>query len=130
MRTYLIDFLASKGASSIDFKDERVSFTLNGLNYIFVHDNSDKYYFRLILPNIYTITDDKEDKSRCLDIINELNRDFKVAKTFVIDNRIWVSVEQFAYSNENISLLFERCIYLLERIIRQFRDNLKGGSND
>lgn len=127
MRTYFLDFLASKGASSINFRDERVTFTLNGLNYLFVYDNSDKYYFRLILPNIYTITD---DKPRCVDIINNLNKDFKVAKTFVIDNRIWVSVEQFAYSNENISFLFERCISLLESVIRQFRDNLKGGSDD
>lgn len=123
MRTFFLDFLASKGASSIDFKDDRVTFSLNGLNYIFVYDNSDKYYFRLILPSIYTIT---EDKPRCFDIINNLNKDFKAAKTFIIEDRIWVSVEQFAYSNENINFLFERCIYILESIIKQFRETIKG----
>ena len=128
MRTQFIDFLASRGASNVDFRDDKVIFSLNGLNYIFVSNDSDRHYFRLILPNISpSIT---EENPRHEQIINEINRDYKVAKAFVVNDRIWISVEQFVYSNENINFLFERCISLLPRIIDQVRRILNSESND
>lgn len=128
MRTQFIDFLASRGASNVDFRDDKVTFSLNGLNYIFVYNESDRHYFRLILPNISpSIT---EENPRHEQIINEINRDYKVAKAFVVNDRIWISVEQFVYSNENINFLFDRCISLLPRIIDQVRRILNSESND
>ena len=72
-------------------------------------------FFRLLLPNIYSIEDNKD---KCNEIVNNFNYTYKVVKAIVTPaNQIWLSVEQFAYSKENIELLFERCILLLKATI-------------
>ena len=38
-----------------------ISFTNNELFYIFVHDKNDPYYFRLILPNVLPIQENRYD---------------------------------------------------------------------
>ena len=47
---------------------------------------------------------------------------FKVAKSVIINDNVWISVEQFAYSMERINDLFERSLILLQAYINDFRE--------
>ena len=66
------NYLNSKGKDIVIQKEDEttVSFTYNELFYIFVHDKSDPYYFRLILPNVVHVQENRKN-----DILNKINEE-------------------------------------------------------
>lgn len=122
MMTSFIKYLTSIGITPIRQDNSSISFEHESLKYLFVYEDKDPYYFRLILPNIINVTNDNEQKIK--DIINSMNIKFKVVKNVIVDTSVWVSIEQFVYSKENIEELFKRSISLLETLIENFRVEL------
>ena len=115
MLSRFIQYLSSKSLSFQNNAEDQVSFQYDGLNYLFVYDSSDSNFFRLLLPNISGIED---NRGKYDEIVNNFNYSYKVVKAIVTpNNQIWLSVEQFVYSEENIELLFERCVMLLKATI-------------
>jgi hypothetical protein len=121
MITDFTHFLSSMGIVSKDTTDETISFEYNGLSYLFVSDKNDPYYIRLILPNIENINNTNE-----IDVyknINQYNNKFKAVKMSVVENSIWLSIEQFLYSRENSNNLFFRLMKILETVITEYRSH-------
>lgn len=119
MITDFAHFLSSMGIEPKEITDETISFEYNGLSYLFVSDKSDPYYIRLILPNIENINNANE-----IDVyknINQYNNKFKAVKMSVVENSIWLSIEQFLYSRENSNNLFFRLMKILETAITDYR---------
>lgn len=119
MITDFTHFLSSMGIVPQNTTDETISFEYNGLSFLFVSDKSDPYYMRLILPNIENIDDANE-----IDVykkINHYNNKFKAIKMSVVENSIWILVEQFLYSRENANNLFFRLMKILETVITEYR---------
>ena len=104
MITDFTHFLSSMGIVPKDTTDETISFEYNGLSYLFVSDKNDPYYIRLILPNIENINN--ADEIDVYKNINQYNNKFKAVKMSVVENSIWLSIEQFLYSRENSNNLF------------------------
>lgn len=119
MLTAFQNYLSSNGISFNREDDTAISFEKEGLHFLFIYNDSDPYYFRLILPNVATLTD--ENRQRMHEIANTLNLRFKVAKVIILDNNVWVSAEQFVYSRERLNDLFTRAISLLALVIEHFR---------
>ena len=106
-----------------DKETDSISFKRDDLNYLFLFDKKDPFYFRLMLPNVINITD--ENRESIAKAINKVNTGFKVAKIIVFSgDKVWISAEQFVYCNENINQLFERIIGLLEEFIYDFRKEI------
>lgn len=123
------NYLSSSGIE-YSFNDDVISFNRNNLQYIFICENSDPYYFRLILPNVFDTNSNVDEIHR---YINNINLTFKAVKLYITENNsVWISIEQFVYSSENITNLFERSITLLELVFNHFRENLNsiGNEND
>lgn len=119
MITDFTHFLSSIGIVPQNTTDETISFEYNGLSFLFVSDKSDPYYMRLILPNIENI-----DNANEIDVykkINHYNNKFKAIKMSVVENSIWILVEQFLYSRENANNLFFRLMKILETVITEYR---------
>lgn len=119
MITDFTHFLSSMGIVSKDTTDETISFEYNGLSYLFVSDKNDPYYIRLILPNIENINN--ADEIDVYKNINWYNNKFKAVKMSVVENSIWLSIEQFLYSRENSNNLFFRLMKILETVITEYR---------
>lgn len=119
MITDFTHFLISMGIVPKDTTDETISFEYNGLSYLFVSDKSDPYYIHLILPNIENINN--ADEIDVYKNINYYNNKFKVVKMSVVENSIWLSIEQFLYSRENSNNLFFRLMRILETVITEYR---------
>lgn len=119
MITDFTHFLSSMGIVPKDTFQETMSFEYNGLSYLFVSDKSDPYYIRLILPNIENINN--ADEIDVYKIINQYNNKFKAVKMSVVENSIWLSIEQFLYSRENSNNLFFRLMKILETVITEYR---------
>jgi len=104
-----------------------VSFEYGDLKYLFVFDDSDPFYFRLILPNIASVENDNTQK--IYEVVNSINVNYKVVKATVFNNNVWISVEEFVYSKENINELFKRSIELLKTIIANFKEEIQKDIN-
>ncbi len=102
--------------------ENTISFEYRELKYIFIFDESDPFYFRLILPNFFEITEN--NKQLIYEIINQLNETIKVIKAVANNNFVWASVEQFVYSQDKIEELFKRSIMVLEVFISNFRKEI------
>jgi hypothetical protein len=100
-----------------------ISFENNSYNYMFVFDESDPFYFRLILPNVFNVTE--ANKQDMYETINRMNTEIKAAKATIINNAVWVSIEQFVYSRDKIDELFNRAISVLEAFVNRFRSENK-----
>lgn len=122
MQSKFIQYLSSKNLAFQNNVEEQITFQYEDLNYLFVYDNSDSNYFRMLLPNIFKIEGESDvDKCKYGSIINDFNTTYKVVKAFVLtENQVWLSVEQFIYSDEHIELLFERCVMSLKATIELF----------
>ncbi len=51
MLTQFKQYLSAKGITPETEIEEQITFLLDGLYYLFVYENSDQNYFRIILPN-------------------------------------------------------------------------------
>lgn len=121
-----LDYLATLDVESINVENNKehnatsVQFQYKKLSYLFVCENNDTSYFRLVLPNIQTITDDNRAKN--IETINEINYNLKVVKGIIVgSNRVWLSVEQFVVSMENIGEVFSLALMVLEVAIAEYR---------
>jgi hypothetical protein len=108
-------------ASIIKDSDGIISFSYNDLKFLFVSDNEDVNYIRLMLPNVADVKAIKTEKEY-FDIINDYNNNYKAVKISVIDNSIWISIEQFVFSKDGVNDLFLRMITILSAVIKEFRD--------
>ena len=108
-------------ASIIKDSDGIISFSYNDLKFLFVSDNEDVNYIRLMLPNVADVKAIKTEKAY-FDIINDYNNNYKAVKISVIDNSIWMSIEQFVFSKDGVNDLFLRMITILSAVIKEFRD--------
>mgnify|MGYP000893862891 CR=1 FL=1 len=100
-----------------------ISFTYQEVKYLFISDNSDSNYFRMILPSIAQVT--PKNKEVIEESINKYNLEIKGAKSFIYENTVWISIEQFVYSRLKIDELYERCLTILQQ---SFKDFLKTNS--
>lgn len=106
--------------SDINNSNEVISFRYKGLSFLYIIDEDDQYYVRLVLPKIASKSDLK-DKTNVYEIINKFNEDYKIIKMVLIEDYIWLSVEQFLYSKENSNVFFARIIKILISVIESFR---------
>jgi hypothetical protein len=56
-------------------------------------------------------------------MINDYNSKYKAIKLTIVNNTIWLSIEQFVYSKERIADFFSRIIAILETVILSFRND-------
>lgn len=127
----LSNYLLKVGGIHLEFSKDGGFwyFTKSGLNYIVIYDHqSDSNYFRIILPNLYEITN--ENKIETYDAINRTNMQYKVVKFTDMNSKVWASAESFVFSYENVENLFSRLISGLEGASNFFSGLLNRNSKD
>ena len=97
-----------------------INFEYNELKYMFVYDESDTHYFRIILPNIAEVKNDNEIS--IYKKINHYNSQIKAAKSTINNESVWISIEQFVYSYDHIDDLYARCMNILQAYFNQFTE--------
>ena len=112
MQTYLIkEWLTSEGYPyDEDKKNGIISFKCQGKRMCFIIDEKDPLFFRIIMPGIYKI---ENNRGKVLEICNEIVSETKVVKAFVVDDDVWLSIEMFIDSNPDIGDFLERCCDIL-----------------
>lgn len=97
-----------------------MTFRYKGYAFLFVWNEQDAPYIRLMLPKIAT-KDNLKEGVKILDVINEYNKKYKTIKMFLLDEYIWLSIEQFIYSRDGAQDLFSRIMSILVLALEDFR---------
>ncbi len=104
-------FLSSEGYKYDIDGDGDIHFKFEGVNLYFTVDQNDQRYFRLIMPGIYKLENNRE---KVLEAINATCRDMKVLKAYLVGEFLWLSVELFIDSTPELEDFFPRCMGLLK----------------
>lgn len=62
------------------------------------------------MPNIYDVDGDRE---KVLEAINTICRDIKAIKAFLLNDKLWLSLEMFIDTTPDIDDFIERCLDIL-----------------
>lgn len=98
--------------------DNTISFSYKTYQLLYIYDDKDPYYFRLILPNITNL---EGLAGNIEEIMNEYNRKFKVSKMTKVNDSLWISVEQFIYTKDKLNELFSRLVNLIVFVAADFK---------
>lgn len=95
-----------------------VEFSLSGLNFLFQYrEEEDPQFIRLMLPKVEGVKENENDVfKRMIDVTSSI----KAVKCVIINSEIWLSVEQFVSSTENITHILERMINVLKIAYNQY----------
>ncbi len=105
------EYLASEGYRYDIDSDGDIHFKYEGINLYFTVNKDDQSFFRLIMPSIYKL---EGNRTKVLEAISTVNRDFKVLKAFLVEDYLWLSVELFIDSSPELGDFFPRCMGLFK----------------
>lgn len=112
-------FCPKEDEISIDFKCE-------GRNYAFFYDEDDDQYFRLMMPNIFEVTD--ENRDAVLYALNETNNALKVVKAYTpIPQAVWIGFEVLVDSTPVLADLVPRALSMLRAAQQKFYEEIQKG---
>ena len=132
----MMDFLAEEG-----FRPHETPFGLafksEGFNYLYLKDEDDEQYFRLMMPAIFEVTEDNEEV--IMRVMNEVNNSIKVVKLYTMetedeegkkDSSVWVAFEILADTTPELSDIVPRAISLLRAGRDTFYMKLEAAAGD
>ena len=112
-------FCPKEDEYSIDFKCE-------GRTFAFLYDNDDDQYFRLMMPNIFEVTD--ENRDIVLRALNETNASVKVVKAYTpIPQAVWIGFEVLVDSTPVLADIVPRGLNMLRTAQQTFYEEIQKG---
>lgn len=107
----VLQWLQDEGYKHQVDEDGDVPFRYEGKGMYFFPDE-DESFFRLAIPNVYEC-ESEEDHVRILEVCNSLNKDYKVLKVFLVNQKLWFAIEMFIDNTPNLNDFFDRCCHIL-----------------
>ncbi len=106
--------------------DFGLEFKCEGRSFAFFYDSDDEQYFRLMMPNIFEVTD--ENRDAVMYALNETNSTMKVVKTYTpIPDAVWVGFEVLVDSTPVLADLVPRGLNMLRTAQQTFYEALQKG---
>ena len=106
--------------------DFGLDFKCEGRTYVLIYDGDDEQYFRLMMPNIYDVTD--ENRDAVLVALNKTNTTVKVVKAYTpIPQAVWIGFEVLVDSTPVLSDFIPRAISMLRTAQQTFYEALQEG---
>lgn len=97
-----------------------IRFKREGMNYVIVADPNDPTYFRLILPNFWSASDDAQ-RREAYEAMAKTSSNCKVAKLFISDEgAVSSTVEIFSPDLDSTIKVMDRCISATISAARNF----------
>ena len=105
------NFLSTEGYKWEVDSDGDIKFKYEGVTLYFTVSKDDESFFRIIMPGIYQL---EGNRVKVLEAINAVARDLKVVKAFLVEDRLWLSIEMFIDSSPEVEDFFPRCMRLMK----------------
>lgn len=112
-------FCPKENEFGLDFKCE-------GRTFVFFHEKDDDQYFRLMMPNIFEVTD--ENRDAVMYALNATNATVKVVKAYTpIPQAVWVGFEVLVDSSPVLADLVPRGLSMLRTAQQTFYETIQQG---
>lgn len=108
--------------AQLDTNFLRLNARYGNLFLVFEHNNSDPFYFRIVLP---VVADDSDGTNVTDDIINRFNVEFKATKIIKQGTQYHIVSEQYVFDYSTLELVIKRVIAIMENEIFQFHERIK-----
>lgn len=118
-------YLREEGYAPKVDSDGDILFKYEGLTYCIFAAEDDKPYFRIALPNFWSI-DSEDERRKVIAAANETTASIKVGKVFTVGNNVWASIELLLDPIESFSKVFQRSLVILSACIQRFREKMVG----
>lgn len=103
-----------------------LNFKCEGKNFVFFFDENDEQYFRLMMPNIFEVTE--ENRDLVMKALNDTNSTMKVVKAYTpIPQAVWIGFEVLIDSTPVLGDLVPRGISMLRGAQETFYEALEKG---
>lgn len=104
------NYLTYEGYQPEVDQDGDIHFRCQGLHLYCTNSGKDQQYLRLLLPNIYQV---ENNRTKVLEVSNQLSKEYKVLKSFLVDDSLWLAIEIFIDSTPEVGDFMGRCINIL-----------------
>lgn len=109
------EWLSSEGYRPEIDGDGDLRFKVEGISFYCTKNGTDNQYFRIILPNVYTV---ENNRAKVLEVANKISMEYKVLKAYVIEENLWLSIEMLIDSTPEVGDFMPRCIATLQSGLR------------
>lgn len=119
-------YLALNGYSPSVDSDGDITFKYEGKTLFIEVNESDEAYFRVGLPNIWTVDSDAE-RLQVLTACNNVTASTKVVKAYVTSgNNVWISMELFLPEQGDFGKVLQRGLVAMNAALDGFLENMSG----
>ncbi len=118
----IIKFLEDRGLR-YSIQDDNVLFKYQLVNYVMIN-NSNEDLLQLVML-FFDVT--PENHLQALSAVNEINQMKAIVKLTVVDDSIWVNIEDIVNDNYDVDKL-EKYFDLMENAVKAFYDYMKNNS--
>lgn len=121
----IIEQLETLGFEPMELGDVGYFFKYEGLNYLYMPDDEDEHFLRIVVPHLFEVTD--ENRVAVLDAMHETGLILKYAKVCIMyEDAAWAIYEHRLTSTDNLSELLEHIIRVLDATAHVFISKLNG----
>ncbi len=120
----IIKFLEDRGLR-YSIQDDNVLFKYQLVNYVMIN-NSNEDLLQLVML-FFDVT--PENHLQALSAVNEINQMKAIVKLTVVDDSIWVNIEDIVNDNYDVDKL-EKYFDLMENAVKAFYDYMKNNSTE
>lgn len=115
--------LKAMGFKPVEIEDVGYGFTYEGMNYLYMSDDGDEQFLRIVIPYLFEVTD--ENRVAVLEAMHETGKTLKYSKVCIMSkNAVWAMYEHRLTSVDDLPELLEHIILVLEATARFFCQNI------
>lgn len=121
------NYLINQGYRPEVDEDGDIFFKREGRGFYIFPNENDKEYFRISLPNFWSIENEAE-RLQVLEACNYTNALTKVVKVHTVKNNtnVWASVEMFLKNPQDFEPIFERSCRAIISAVESFAEKMRG----
>lgn len=121
----ILNQLKAMGFEPIELGDLGHVFKYDGTNYLYMPDDEDEQFLRIVIPHLFDVTD--ENRVAVLDAMHETGLMLKYAKVCIMyEDTVWAIYEHYLNPTDNLTELLEHIIRILEATAHVFSKKING----
>lgn len=114
------EFLVEEGYKPKVDDDGDVVFKYEGVEYYIKVDVEDPMFLKIGRNGVWRI-DSLPERERCFEAVNYATKKTKVAKAWIMDDKVHFDIQIFVAKPEGFKLVFDRCMSALVTCFSNFR---------
>ena len=111
------------------------SFNYEGLNLLYMYNESDEEFLNIALPGIVEVEEDR--MLQICALLEKINSTLKYVKTYMLGNSVWLFYERELFGEEDLMTVISRMILHLEaglvfahKAMAEIEETMTNGSSD